>query len=50
MQKLIADSYVVRLDYNCGDDGFVVASLRGLLDEKNQRDILYLGSSIHDVL
>ena len=30
---------VVRLKWDCKDDGFVVASLRGLLDGRNQREI-----------
>ena len=30
---------MVRLKRNCKDDGFVVASLRGLLDGRNQREI-----------
>ena len=38
----MANRYVVRLKCNCKDDGFVVASLRGLLDGRNQRDILYI--------
>ena len=30
---------VVRLKWDCKDDGFGVASLRGLLDGRNQREI-----------
>ena len=31
-KSLIADSYLVRLKCKCIDDGFVIASLRGLLE------------------
>ena len=38
-KSLIPDWYVVRLEWNYKDDGFVVAGLGGLLGGRNQRDI-----------
>ena len=41
-KSLIAASYVLRLKCNRKDDGIVIASLCGLLDGRNKRDIMYI--------